>query len=663
MNLDQKHRLVEALLACASVRDRRRRDRIVDELTYRDRITRSDVDHEDIFSVVNTALDYEQGIEQLAQGVWVFEGGSKPAKELFRQLKLDPSSLGSQHRFDKHTSRKRLSLIIIFLLLSGIIWVVVIPYILNLSTLVQTTKTPVITQPIPQAITTATSEPPPIPTKSPLYIMLTSTGTDTPTKTPTFTNTLTKTPALQTTARKPPSTNLPTPSLLSADEPTNSEGQTLKILQTISDGVHIITGKNLDQYRVGDSLVLYVFLETGVEISIALLKVVSKNPETLAAQVILKNPDYEIRPNLRLDNNLIQLSQADLIPNAEFAQGYILSNGQVRLKPDSTFTIGDRLEAIRPVIIEEQIIDYVPFQPPIKLEVTNLGLEGNIAIVVLEGQMWPEPGTIVVASFNSPSFQIATAQAQSERDSRQENALQDYLDDMSQLIIDKNLVESMPDDIVRQVAQARTLSVLPKLDGNRKGEVLEFLYNTKLIVKPAIIDLANVNLNQVNLRQAYLVGADLSEANLENAILRRATLDQADLTEANLYQADLSLANLCQTDLTNAFLGEATLIRVGFRPAIIHGTSFYSADLKFSSFVGIDISQWFADFEGADFGFTYLYSANLDTIGLSEALFAEAKYDDNTQWPGYITPDEVGAIKEPVVTISDEVRPCLEPPR
>jgi hypothetical protein len=76
-----------------------------------------------------------------------------------------------------------------------------------------------------------------------------------------------------------------------------------------------------------------------------------------------------------------------------------------------------------------------------------------------------------------------------------EDAFQRYLDRMSELVLDKHLRESklddanfrvgplslLPGDAVRATARARTLTVLRSLDGNRKGEVVRFLYEADLI--------------------------------------------------------------------------------------------------------------------------------------------------------------------------------------
>jgi uncharacterized protein YjbI with pentapeptide repeats len=94
----------------------------------------------------------------------------------------------------------------------------------------------------------------------------------------------------------------------------------------------------------------------------------------------------------------------------------------------------------------------------------------------------------------------------------QDDALQAYLDQMSDMLIPNNdqpsLSDKHPPDSLKTVARARTLTVLPRLDRERKARVVGFLYEAGLIVKGRPI---------VDLAVADLSGADLSGADLSYA--------------------------------------------------------------------------------------------------------------------------------------------------
>src|SRR6266566_1256317 len=142
-------------------------------------------------------------------------------------------------------------------------------------------------------------------------------------------------------------------------------------------------------------------------------------------------------------------------------------------------------------------------------------------------------------------FNFATSRTEREiaSDRQQEEALQAYIDSMSALLLERNLRQSAKDDEVRKIARVRTLTVLPRLNGKRKGSVVQFLYESGLIHKDQKI----VDLSQANLREA-----DLSRANLDGADLSRADLSEADLRETDLRETDLSLANLNGANLSSA---------------------------------------------------------------------------------------------------------------
>lgn len=79
-----KMELVDALLGCASFRDRGTRDRIVDELPQQisNTITRSDVNRVDAISIVSRCMDFPDGVRILVDRVRAFEGDTIPMSEV-----------------------------------------------------------------------------------------------------------------------------------------------------------------------------------------------------------------------------------------------------------------------------------------------------------------------------------------------------------------------------------------------------------------------------------------------------------------------------------------------------------------------------------------------------------------------------------------------------
>jgi hypothetical protein len=164
----------------------------------------------------------------------------------------------------------------------------------------------------------------------------------------------------------------------------------------------------------------------------------------------------------------------------------------------------------------------------------TLGIVAGLTVAVLIGYsygitLWDWIKLLIVPAviaggglwFNSQQRereqQIASERAQDE-------ALQAYLDQMSGMLIPPSkdlpsLYKARPGDRLRSVARARTLTVLPRLAGDRKARVVQFLYESGLISggRPVLV-LTGANLSGANLSGADLREADLSEADLMGAV-------------------------------------------------------------------------------------------------------------------------------------------------
>ena len=218
--------------------------------------------------------------------------------------------------------------------------------------------------------------------------------------------------------------------------------------------------------------------------------------------------------------------------------------------------------------------------------------------------------------------EIAADHAQADRDiadqRRQDDALQAYLEYIGKLLLDNDrpLRQSKEGDEVRTLARARTLTTLRRLDGGRKGSVVQFLYECGLITTGR----SALSLAGADLMAAYLIEANLREANLSGAKLEGAVLREASLRRANLYGAHLS-----GSDLSGAFLGGANLYGADLsgsdlRGANLRGTNLRDADLSRALLNGADLSKAFL-------GGANLSEANLSGANLSGAFLREARLE------------------------------------
>ncbi len=196
------------------------------------------------------------------------------------------------------------------------------------------------------------------------------------------------------------------------------------------------------------------------------------------------------------------------------------------------------------------------------------------------------------------------------KDNQCEAALQDYINKMSELLLDRKLRESTEDAEVRTIARVRTLTVLARLDPIRKKSILQFLHESGLV---------NKNKPVIDLSGAYFMGADLNNGDFSNAKLSVALFRGADLFGVNFNMADLNCAELSQTDL---------------RKAKLRG-----ADLGGAILFGADLSE--ADLSGANLSWTQFNDANLSNANLKGArgVIPEKLEQQAASLKGTIMPD------------------------
>jgi len=223
-------------------------------------------------------------------------------------------------------------------------------------------------------------------------------------------------------------------------------------------------------------------------------------------------------------------------------------------------------------------------------------------------------------------------------DKQREDLLQSYLDRMSDLLLEKGLRTSSPDAEVRNIARARTISILIQLNGKRAEYVFAFLQEAGLTKEPqpiisfaqaqfSEVNWSHINLRNVNLSGANFDGANLSGANLTKTNLNGANFDGANLSRAHLSGADLSLVDLSHSNLRNALLLNAHLNGAKLDFADLTKAHFNGADLSKTHFCGARLHKATfgrAKFDGASLNGAELNKAYLGGVDLSKAYFDKA---------------------------------------
>ena len=195
-----------------------------------------------------------------------------------------------------------------------------------------------------------------------------------------------------------------------------------------------------------------------------------------------------------------------------------------------------------------------------------------------------------------------------EEQRAQDEALQTYLEQIGQMLLDKDrpLRQSKEGDEVQLLARARTVTILRRLDSARNRDILQFLREARLVpsnkyeIQEHIVRLDNSNLSKADLRGANLdsfdlhgtdlSGADLRDARLPWSYLPYAKLNGANLRgaylrgdpdqsgdDADLSDADLSDAKLSEADLSYDNLSSANLQGANLTDAVLRGTNLSNA--------------------------------------------------------------------------------------
>ncbi|CCI38803.1 pentapeptide repeat-containing protein [Microcystis aeruginosa] len=173
------------------------------------------------------------------------------------------------------------------------------------------------------------------------------------------------------------------------------------------------------------------------------------------------------------------------------------------------------------------------------------------------------------------NYASETRDKQIAEEGKQQELLKDYFSKMQTLIVEtKKSKESQPNPDrapllpeFQPIAQALTLAVLDELDGKRKGKVISYLADSKLIT-------ANIK------DQKSKPVIDLRKANLKEIVLEDVSLDGLSITGADMTEAKLTEVILTNSNLVSSKFINATLDTVDFSGSKLGNSNFYDADLK-----------------------------------------------------------------------------------
>jgi hypothetical protein len=180
-------------------------------------------------------------------------------------------------------------------------------------------------------------------------------------------------------------------------------------------------------------------------------------------------------------------------------------------------------------------------------------------------------------------------------DARRDATLEAYLNRMSGLILDRDLLRTPASSDARVVARTLTLTTLRRLDAARKAELVLFLEEARLITNhgpsrtkeprdpvcrppgcivrdppiagyyDSVVSLDGADLRGLPLSHQYVMSANLSGADLRHADFDGTGLYDVNLSGADLRGASFRSAHIRAGDLTDARLDGADFDHAAFR--------------------------------------------------------------------------------------------------
>jgi uncharacterized protein YjbI with pentapeptide repeats len=171
---------------------------------------------------------------------------------------------------------------------------------------------------------------------------------------------------------------------------------------------------------------------------------------------------------------------------------------------------------------------------------------------------------------------INASQADIEHTRLQEQAIQQYIDRISELSLDERAIAHPQQSLA--IGRAQTTAVLQVTDKDRTARVLKFLQEMDLLQAYA------VNLEYLNFSGGELKGLRLDNMDLEGSNLRGADLENGSFRNVDLEEADLRGADLEDADFRGADFEDALM-----KGAELDHTDLRGADL--STAVGLTLSQ------------------------------------------------------------------------
>lgn len=178
-----------------------------------------------------------------------------------------------------------------------------------------------------------------------------------------------------------------------------------------------------------------------------------------------------------------------------------------------------------------------------------------------------------------------------EKENQQNEILDSYFRTISELINKWNLLDKTQNNESRIIARTRTIVAVENLEGERKGQILQFLFESNLIDDEKL-NILGANFREVQasgivLRNTTIKGVHFCDSNFKNTFLDGSSFISCNFSNTNFNGASMENTNLGYSDLSYCKLTNIDLTRVNFEGANLNYADLSNSKITQSQLNGI----------------------------------------------------------------------------
>ena len=243
--------------------------------------------------------------------------------------------------------------------------------------------------------------------------------------------------------------------------------------------------------------------------------------------------------------------------------------------------------------------------------------------------------TIIFSLQQESSSKAMRDQDQRQADENNRRILfKEYIDDMKELLLDKDFQENMNKSLLHMRVQ--TLTVLKYLDGRRKCDVILYLYENGLLRHDQTpnINLRGADLTGLEFTRSSTASCDLSFLYLPGILGTDVKFNHCSLQQAIFHDAELVNAQFHSCDLTHTRFIRVNLTKAKLINNLLHKTVFSDSYLSQSSIQGdtlVKVTIFNVDLYQSDISDQLLFGT--DTDGSSYSFISHTRFPNGSFSP------------------------------